>query len=146
MNGCIYCEKGAALNALMKEIAELTECTLYMHRDQTHPGRVILAVKRHIRKITELSREEYMRLMGDVYDAAEALTKVYHPGKLNLLIFGDKSAHMHIHLVPKYENGKDWGKVFLTDEPAPVCIAEEELDRQIEKLREILREKRGYKE
>ena len=56
----------------------------------------------------------------DVYKRqAQAVTDLLHPDKINYLIFGDTSTHLHVHIVPKYRDGKDWGKVFLTDEPTP---------------------------
>ena len=112
--------------------------TLYLHRDQTHPGRLLMVSARHVRKITDLSPEEYASLMDSVYRAAQAVTSIYQPDKINYLVFGDTSTHLHIHIVPKYRQGKDWGKVFLTDEPDPVYLTPQEYQDGVSALRRQL--------
>lgn len=76
--------------------------------------------------------------MDSVYRAAQAVTAIYAPDKINYLIFGDTSTHLHVHIVPKYRQGKDWGKVFLTDEPTPVCLTEPEYQASAAALRRQL--------
>lgn len=93
---------------------------------------------RHVKKITDLTPEEYAALMDSVYQAAQALTRLYQPDKINYLVFGDTGTHLHVHIVPKYQGGKDWGKVFLTDEPSPVYLTEPEYQNSVAALRRQL--------
>lgn len=134
---CKFCG-GAELRPDMVEIGRVPGGTLYLHRDQTHPGRLLLASERHVRKITDLAEEEYKALMDSVYRAAQAVTALYSPDKINYLVFGDISTHLHIHIVPKYQGGKDWGRVFLTDEPEPVYLSEQEYQDSAAALRRQL--------
>lgn len=134
---CKFCG-GPELRQDMVEIGRVPGGTLYLQRDQTHPGRLLLASERHVRKVTDLTREEYSALMDGMYQAAQALTSLYAPDKINYLIFGDISTHLHIHIVPKYQQGKDWGKVFLTDEPEPVYLTEQEYQDSVAALRRQL--------
>lgn len=134
---CKFCG-GPELRPDMVEVGQVPGGTLYLHRDQTHPGRLLLVVSRHVRKVTDLSPEEYTALMDSMYRAAQAVTTLYQPDKINYLIFGDVSTHLHIHIVPKYRQGKDWGKVFLTDEPDPVYLTEEAYQNQTAALRQQL--------
>ena len=80
----------------------------------------------------------YAALMDSVYQAAQALTRLYQPDKINYLVFGDTGTHLHVHIVPKYQGGKDWGKVFLTDEPSPVYLTEPEYQNSVAALRRQL--------
>lgn len=121
---CKFCG-GAQLRPDLVEIGAVPGGMLYLQRDQTHPGRLLLASARHVRKVTDLEPREYADLMDSVYRAAQALTVLYRPDKINYLIFGDTGIHLHVHIVPKYQDGKDWGKVFLTDEPEPVYLSEQ---------------------
>ena len=91
-----------------------------------------------MKKITDLTPEEYAALMDSVYQAAQALTRLYQPDKINYLVFGDTGTHLHVHIVPKYQGGKDWGKVFLTDEPSPVYLTEPEYQNSVAALRRQL--------
>ena len=65
-NVCKFCG-GAQLRPDMVEVGPLPGGTLYLHRDQTHPGRLLMVSARHVRKITDLSPEEYAALMESVY-------------------------------------------------------------------------------
>lgn len=72
--------------------------------------------------------------------AADTLTRLYHPDKINYLILGDLCPHLHVHLVPKYQGGADWGTMFrMMPEPTRFLSPQEEA-RQIEGIRAALEE------
>ena len=60
-----------------------------------------------------------------------------NPDKVNYATYGDKVSHLHVHVVPKYENGPDWGGPFK-DDRTPVILSEEEYIRRVEQIREHL--------
>ena len=135
MNTCCKFCGGSELRPDMELILETEGGNLYLMKDQTHPGRMLLASKRHVRKITDLTGEEYAAFTQAAFKAAKAVTEVLKPDKINYLVLGDLGTHLHLHIVPKYEDGKDWGRVFLTDEPEPIYIADAEFKGRIEKIR-----------
>lgn len=137
MSECKFCG-GQGLRPDLLKVGELPGGALYLHRDQTHPGRLLLASPRHVAKATGLSGEEFGRLMDGVYRAAQAVTALYAPDKVNYLILGDTGDHLHVHIVPKYRQGKDWGRVFLTDEPEPVYLSETQYHNSVAALRRRL--------
>lgn len=136
-DACKFCG-GPELRPDMVTVGQMPGGTLYLHRDQTHPGRLLLASARHVKKITDLTPEEYAALMDSVYRAAQAVTRLYQPDKINYLVFGDTGTHLHVHIVPKYRSGKDWGRVFLTDEPEPKLLSEAEYTEAAAALRKAL--------
>lgn len=138
MTECMYCAKDAELLRRMLPIGELGAGTVYLHRDQTHPGRCILALTTHVKRISELDRNSYTALMGDVRDVVAAITRIYRPDKVNVLILGDLSDHMHVHIVPKYRDGAQWGRMFTLDEENPVTLTEAEYGSGIAALRSAL--------
>lgn len=109
---CFYCEKNERLKDLMLEICELKASIFYLNKDQTHVGRSIVAFKQHRKEIFELSTEELHHFIEDVSNAAKALQKAFNPDKINYGIYGDIVSHLHVHLVPKYKNGTNWGDAF----------------------------------
>lgn len=135
---CMWCEKNEKLYGVVKEIYELKSGILYIHRDQTHPGRCILALGKHEQKLVNLSKDEYMVLMEDIGRVVHTLTDVFSPDKVNILILGDKSTHMHIHICPKYKDGPQFGIPFVVDEKEEHRISEEELDERIARIKEGL--------
>ena len=136
---CMYCgADDPRRTELMTEIASLGVSTLHFYREQSYPGRCVLVYGKHVQKLTDLDADEYRTFFEDVRKAAAMLTKLYKPDKINYLVLGDLCPHLHIHLVPKYSGGTDWGKIFqMMPEPA-VFLSPEEERLEIEKIRRAL--------
>lgn len=133
---CIWCEGGDDLYKIARKICSFPTGTLYLHNDQTHPGRCIFAYCDHIQKITQLSRIQYLELMGDIYTVIQVLTDVFQPDKVNILVLGDTAPHMHIHICPKYKNGKEWGIPFVVNEALPCLKTDADMQGIIRRIRE----------
>lgn len=117
-SNCFYCEKGMELENLMIETAKLQVSTLYVNKDQTHKGRCIVALNRHVKELFQLDEKELHLFFEDVSKVAKLLNDVFRPGKLNYGIYGDLVSHLHMHLVPKYEKSSEWGEAFINS-PTP---------------------------
>lgn len=109
---CSYCAEGALLDAFGIKIGELPMSKVILFKEQSHKGRVIVACKRHVDDITDLTKEERAQYMEDVSHVAEILHALFHPDKINFGAYGDTMHHLHFHLVPKYKDGYEWGGVF----------------------------------
>ena len=109
---CAYCAKGDLVNVFGYEVCELPASVLYVFRDQTHPGRCIVASKFHVSEMRELTAEERAAFIEDVNTAAEAIHAEFHPDKINYGMYGDTGHHLHCHLVPKYKDQEEWGSTF----------------------------------
>ena len=123
-NDCLYCNKNQTQKDLMIEICSLQVSTVFLFKEQTYRGRCIVAYKDHSKELYELQGEELLAYMEDVNKVARAMKEFFTPAKINYGAYSDKLPHLHIHLIPKYENGPDFGgtftmnpqKVYLTDE------------------------------
>lgn len=115
----------------MSEVIELPTSILYMYREQSYPGRCVLAHKKHKYKLTDLTRKEAAEFFDEVRLCAEVIDELYGPDKINYLILGDVSPHLHIHIVPKYKDGPDWGKVFQISPNPAHYIDKKLLEQQI---------------
>ena len=136
---CMYCSRDSRVSDLMIEVADLKVSTLFFFKEQTHPGRCIVAFnKGHKGELFELTASERSDLMDDLALAAEAVQKVFNPDKLNYASFGDKGPHIHFHIVPKYENGAKWGGIFDMMPEEKVFLSEGEYSEKIEALRAAL--------
>ena len=56
---------------------------------------------------------------------------------MNYGAYGDTGCHLHMHLVPKYEGGPEWGGVFEMN-PGKVLLTDEEYEAIAEKIRQAL--------
>lgn len=134
---CHYCDKGEALAAIGIEIAKLSASTLFLFREQSHPGRCIVAYDEHVGNLTDLPDAKRNAFFADVAKAAKAIQAVYHPDKINYGSYGDTSGHMHFHLVPKYKDGFEWNGIF-TMNPQKVTLTDAEYAEAVKKIRAAL--------
>ncbi|MDR3221865.1 MAG: HIT family protein [Candidatus Accumulibacter sp.] len=116
MESCFYCEKNAKLDSIMIKIRELSWSIVYLNRNQALRGRIIVAFKDHKTEYFQLSAEERAGFFAEVCLAAEAIHRLFKPGKINYATFGDLVPHAHFHVVPKYADRVHWGKPYA-DEP-----------------------------
>lgn len=109
---CQYCRKDQRLHDLMIEIAPLSASTLYLFKEQSHPGRCVVAYHGHVNELFELPEAELIRFTQDVARAARAVKAAVNAKKINYGAYSDKLPHLHMHLVPKFEGGVAWGAPF----------------------------------
>ena len=107
---------------------------LILFREQSHPGRCIVAYKDHVSEIVDISAEERAAFMEDVARAARAIHAAFHPEKLNYGAYGDTGCHLHVHLVPKYRDGYEWGGVFAMN-PGRTALSESEYAEMAAKIK-----------
>ena len=131
---CGYCMRGALLDAFGIAICELSVSTLILFREQSHPGRCIVAYRDHVGEMVDLSEEERNAFFADVDRAARAIHAAFHPDKVNYGAYGDTGRHLHFHLVPKYRDGAEWGGVFQMN-PDQVYLSQEEYQGMIERIK-----------
>ena len=110
---CAYCMEGELVAKFGIKICEMDTCKVYLFKEQSHPGRVILAHKKHVGDMTELTAQERAAYFEDI-------AKV--------------SAVLHFHLVPKYKDEFEWGGVFLMN-PDKKYLTEAEYADMVEKIR-----------
>ena len=134
---CAYCMEGELVAKFGIKICELETSKLYLFKEQSHKGRVIVAHKTHIGDMTELSDEERNAYFADIAKVSRALQKAFHPDKINYGAYGDTGHHLHFHLVPKYKDEYEWGGVFAMN-PGEKTLSEEEYQSLIEKIKENL--------
>ena len=109
---CLYCRKDQRLHDLMIEITTLPASTVYLFKEQTHRGRCVVTYRAHVNELFELPDTELALFMRDVARVAKAIKTAFNPNKINYGAYSDKLPHLHMHLVPKYEGGANWGAPF----------------------------------
>lgn len=134
---CMYCMKDERRDNLMIEVGQLAVSTVFLFKEQSHPGRVNVVYQGHVKELYDLSPADLTAFMNDVKRAAEAVNKAFGPDKLNYGAYGDKLHHLHMHIVPKYEDGKDWGTTFEMN-PGKVYLSEEQYAERIAKIKQHL--------
>lgn len=133
-SGCGYCMRGELLDKFGIYICDLTVSSLILFREQSKPGRCIVAYRDHVSELVDISDEERNAFMADVARAARALHAAFHPDKVNYGAYGDTGCHLHMHLVPKYNGSDEWGGTFQMN-PDKVYLTDAEYEEMIGKIR-----------
>ena len=118
-------------------ICKMDSGYLYLFKEQSHPGRVILAHNEHVSELIDLSDEDRNIFFADIAKVSRAIHKVFNPNKVNYGAYGDTGCHLHFHLVPKYENEYEWGGVFEMN-PGKTLLTDAEYEEIAEKIRQAL--------
>ena len=107
---------------------------LILFKEQSKPGRCIVAYKDHVSEIVDISDEERNAFMADVVRVTRAMDKAFHPEKINYGAYSDKLSHLHFHLAPKYVDGPDYGGTFQMN-PGKVYLTEAEYQELIDAIK-----------
>ena len=129
--------RGELLDAFGIYICDLGVSSLILFKEQSHPGRCVVAYKDHVSELVNLSEEERNAFFADVTRAANAIHAAFHPDKVNYGAYGDTGRHLHFHLVPKYKDQFEWGGVFQMD-PKRTTLTQEEYAQLISKIKTAL--------
>ena len=133
-SNCGYCTRGDLLDQFGIYICDLSVSSLILFKEQSHKGRCIVAYKDHVSEIVNISDEERNAFFADVDRAAKAIHAAFHPDKVNYGAYGDTGCHLHMHLVPKYKDGFEWGGVFEMN-PKKVFLSEQEYADLIQQIK-----------
>ncbi|WP_408004741.1 HIT family protein [Proteiniclasticum sediminis] len=131
---CAYCMRGDLLDKFGIYVCDLQVSSLILFKEQSKLGRFVVAYKDHVGEIVELSDEDRNAFMADVVKVSRAIHKAFQPDKVNYGAYGDTGHHLHMHLVPKYKDGDEWGGVFQMN-PGKVLLTEEGYNELIEKIK-----------
>ena len=132
-NDCLYCQRNELQKSLMIEICDLGASTLFLFKEQSHPGRCVVAYKDHVNELFELSESDRNAFVADVAKVAKTIQTVFSAKKINYGAYSDKLPHLHFHLVPKYEGEFEFGGTFEMN-PQKVYLSETEYAETIEKI------------
>ncbi len=131
---CLYCQRNDTLKDLMIDICDLEVSRVFLFKEQTYKGRCVVAHKKHIDELFELSDAERDAFMKDVARVCKAMSLALGAEKINMGAYSDKLSHLHFHLVPKYIGGPDYPGIFQMN-PRSVYLPQEECAALIAKIK-----------
>lgn len=135
---CLYCNPGLPLTDATIEVGHLRTSILRLRNDRLYKGRCVVGLVDHKEELFELTSEELKQFIADVNDVARAVKEGFGADKINYGIFGDEVPHVHLHIVPKHEEGPDWGGSFVLIPPEREPMSDEEIDECLNILRSKL--------
>jgi diadenosine tetraphosphate (Ap4A) HIT family hydrolase len=91
-------------------------CRVVLLNDVDYPAYCRVELIAHIKEMTDLAPAERARTMQVVFAVEAAIREVIQPYKINLASLGNKTPHMHWHLIPRFSDDKHfpnshWGNI-----------------------------------
>ena len=72
------------------------------------PGYIRVITQKHIKEFSELSDDEAVEIMTAVKRTEKAMIEFLNPDKVNIAALGNMVPHLHIHIIPRYQNDPWW--------------------------------------
>jgi diadenosine tetraphosphate (Ap4A) HIT family hydrolase len=91
--------------------------------------------------MSELSREQWASVAGDLRDAQAAVLRAFAPDHINIEYLGNTVPHMHWALIPRYRDDGRWGRPIWTTsrhEVEPCLLGEPEYAAAARRLTDAL--------
>ncbi len=81
-------------------------CRVVRVDDHDYPGFCRVILNSHIKEMSDLNPDEQGRLMTVVVKVEHVIREVMKPDKINLASLGNKTPHLHWHIIPRYLRDK----------------------------------------
>lgn len=107
---CALCEPNPLLSLWQDDF-----CRVVLLNDVNYPAYCRVELKEHVKEMTDLAPADRARMMKVVFSVESAMREIIQPDKINLASLGNKTPHVHWHIVPRFESDKHfpnshWGE------------------------------------
>ncbi|MEZ0287912.1 MAG: HIT family protein [Methylophilus sp.] len=132
MASCALCEP-ASQDLLWQD----DFCRVVLLNDVDYPAYCRVELLAHIKEMTDLPPADRARTMKVVFAVEAALREIIQPDKINLASLGNKTPHMHWHVIPRFESDKHfpnshWGEAVRDSEAQPLSkVVRDQLQRVV---------------
>jgi diadenosine tetraphosphate (Ap4A) HIT family hydrolase len=115
---CLYCNlnSGPEESEHFIRFMETPGLMLYLHRDQSLPGRFVVATRDHFNDITDVPDDIYSEFCNLTHRYCRAVRLVFPDTvKINWALCGNASEahHTHLHVLPRHIGDRHWPDFFL---------------------------------
>ncbi len=112
-------------------------CRVVLVEDHDYSGFCRVILNRHESEMTDLDAATRHKLMRVVFAVEQALRQLMQPAKINLASLGNRVAHLHWHVIPRFADDRHfpdsvWSEARRPGAPRPVDRAD--LKRDLRKL------------
>lgn len=100
-------------------------CRVVLLQDADYPAYCRVELLAHVKEMTDLAPQDRARTMKVVFAVETAVREIIQPDKINLASLGNKTPHMHWHVIPRFESDKHfpnshWGEAIRNSHPHPL--------------------------
>jgi diadenosine tetraphosphate (Ap4A) HIT family hydrolase len=77
-------------------------CRVVLVDEPGYAGFCRVILNRHVKEMTDLDAPTRLKLMCVVFAVEQALRELMRPAKINLASLGNRVAHLHWHVIPRF--------------------------------------------
>lgn len=110
---CNFDEK---FNTKENLIKEYNFWNVLIRKNHTKLGACVVVTKRHIERFSDTTEEEIIEFGKIVKDLENALKKSFNYDKINWLMLMMKDPHVHFHVMPRYNEPRNFAGIEWKDE------------------------------
>ena len=104
-------------------------CRVVLLHEADYPAYCRVELLAHIKEMTDLPPVDRARMMQVVFVVELAVREIFNPDKINLASLGNKTPHLHWHVVPRFETDRHfpnphWGAPMRDGQPRQVSADE----------------------
>lgn len=86
-----------------------------LHENQCYLGRTIIILKRHAEDLSEINSKEKDELFSIIKSLKKILQNVFNPDVINYASLGNKTRHLHLHIIPRYQRQIEFAGTLFMD-------------------------------
>lgn len=110
-------------------------CRVVLLNDADYPAYCRVELLEHIKEMTDLTPSQRAKMMKAVFAVELALREITRADKINLASLGNKTPHVHWHVIPRFEQDKHfpnshWGEAMRKGQPFSLYSATQESLKQ----------------
>jgi len=98
-NACVFCDSVGGELLWQDDL-----CRVVLVDDPNYVGFCRVILNEHIQEMTDLIEAERIKVMQMTFVVEQVLRDVLKPTKINLASLGNKTPHIHWHVIPRFEN------------------------------------------
>jgi len=98
-NACVFCDSVGGELLWQDDF-----CRVVLVDDPNYVGFCRVILNEHIKEMTDLIEAERIKVMQMTFVVEQVLRDVLKPTKINLASLGNKTPHIHWHVIPRFEN------------------------------------------
>jgi len=103
-------------------------CRIVLLNDADYPAYCRVELLEHVKEMTDLVPAQRARMMKTVFAVELAIRETFNPDKINLASLGNKTPHLHWHVIPRFEHDRHfpnshWGEAVRDSRPAALDTA-----------------------
>jgi diadenosine tetraphosphate (Ap4A) HIT family hydrolase len=119
-NACAMCALAKGQINAELQVLETDTARVVLDRFASLPGHLLVVLKRHQERVTDLPTEEYLQFQSAVHAAAQVLERALQPKRIFIAMLGASTdvgismPHVHAHVIPVHVEDESTrpGKVF----------------------------------